>query len=118
MKKGEPMSSPWKEITPRDLQERLEAGETPLLLDVRTAPEVAACHLPRIVWIPMSDLPFRYSELDADREIVVLCEHGVRSVRVCQFLADQGYRKLVNMTGGMSGWTGPTETGLEPLPSP
>ena len=106
------MDSPWKEISPSELADRLEAGDGPVLVDVRTPPEVAAYHIPGIVWIPLDELTARYEELDPERETVLLCEHGVRSSMACLFLHQKGYPRLGNLTGGMSGWAGPIKQGL------
>lgn len=106
------MDAPWKEISPVELAGRLEAGDSPVLVDVRTPPEVAAYHIPGIVWIPLDEFSARYEQLDPEREIVLLCEHGVRSSMACLFLHKKGFARLVNLTGGMSGWEGPIERGL------
>ena len=102
----------WKEVSPHDLARRLEGGDAPVLVDVRTPSEVTAYHIPGVVWIPLDEIMARYGELDPERETVLLCEHGVRSTMACRFLHAQGYRNLGNMTGGMSCWDGPTERGL------
>lgn len=110
------MDDLWKEISPSELAQRLESGDRPVLVDVRTPPEVAAYHIPGIVWIPLNELTTRYDELDPEEEIVLLCEHGVRSAMACQFLHQKGYPSLGNLTGGMSVWDGPTERGLPRSP--
>ncbi|MBW3623564.1 MAG: rhodanese-like domain-containing protein [Armatimonadetes bacterium] len=106
------MEEPWKEISPVEMDRRLNAGDRPLLVDVRTPPEVAAYHIPGIHWIPLNELAARHQELDPEQEIVLICEHGVRSTIACQYLHQQGYRKLGNLSGGMSCWDGPIERGL------
>jgi rhodanese-related sulfurtransferase len=106
------MDNAWAEIGPKELEARLAAGERPVLVDVRTPPEVAAYHIPGIVWIPLNELGERYGELDPEREIVLLCEHGVRSSLACTFLHQNGFPRLGNLTGGMSVWDGPVERGL------
>ena len=105
------MRERWVEMDPKALELRLAAGDAPLLVDVRTAPEVAGCRIPGIVWIPLDELGSRYPELDPERETVLLCEHGIRSVVACRFLQGKDYKRLINLTGGMSGWDGATESG-------
>jgi rhodanese-related sulfurtransferase len=106
------MESPWTEITPQALAERLGAEESPLVVDVRTAPEVFAYHIPGVLWIPLNELAERYREIEPEREVVLICEHGVRSAMACRFLSAQGYTRLSNLAGGMSEWSGPVERGL------
>ena len=62
--------------------------------------------------IPMQVITQRLEELDPQRETMVLCEHGVRSMRVARFLVEQaGFENVGNMLGGMSAWEGPVERG-------
>jgi len=92
------------EIVPRDLKTRLDQGEPIMLLDVREPEEVAIVHLPGAVHIPMGDIPGRLHELDPDKEIVVYCHHGVRSMRVAMFLAQRDFAQVKNLAGGIDAW--------------
>lgn len=76
----------------------------PLLLDVREAWEYEHCHLPGAVLIPMHLIPARQQEIDPDRDVVVICHHGVRSMQVAMFLERQGHERLFNLTGGVAAW--------------
>src|SRR5689334_8342983 len=89
------------EIAPAELKQRLENGERPLLVDVREPWEVAAASLAGAINIPMGDLPSRLSELDPDRETIVMCHHGVRSAQVAMYLARNGFGRVVNLAGGI-----------------
>ncbi|HEY3227189.1 MAG TPA: MBL fold metallo-hydrolase [Planctomycetota bacterium] len=95
-------------IGPDDLTGRLERGENPVLLDVREIPELVGefGHLPGIVHIPLGEVPDRLPELDEsrDREIVVICKAGPRSIAAAQFLAQSGFPKVVFLAGGMMRW--------------
>ena len=83
-----------------------------LLLDVRTQPEWEAHHIPGAVLIPMHLLLERLSELDPNRETVVVCEHGVRSENVALYLArEANFTRVATMEGGMAEWNGPREYG-------
>jgi rhodanese-related sulfurtransferase len=87
------------------LKARLEsADDKPLLLDVREAWEFRLCALDGSVHIPMSQIPARLQELDTQREIVVVCHHGIRSNRVAHFLSHQGFRNVLNLAGGINAW--------------
>lgn len=94
-----------KQLTVRELKDRLAApGEPPVLLDVREGWELNICALPGAVHIPMGQIPARLDELDPRRETVVVCHHGVRSLRVAHFLESRGFRNLYNLQGGVDAW--------------
>lgn len=78
--------------------------EPPIVLDVREPRELAVCALDDAWHIPMGDIPARMGELPADRELVVMCHHGVRSMQVTQFLRHQGYQNVRNLAGGIDAW--------------
>jgi len=94
-----------KDITPRELQARLGSSESPVVLDVREAWEREIASLPGTVHIPMSEVPARLSELDPDRDLVVMCRSGGRSMQVAQFLDRQGFRSVANLSGGILQWS-------------
>ena len=76
----------------------------PLLLDVREIREVELCQISASVHMPMQTVPARINELDPDAEIVCICHHGARSMQVANFLKQNGYDKVFNLTGGIHAW--------------
>ena len=93
-----------REISVTELKRRLAAGDGPALLDVRASEELAICHLPGAIHIPMADIPGRLHELDPDREIVVFCHHGQRSAAVVGFLERHDFGSVANLRGGIERW--------------
>jgi adenylyltransferase/sulfurtransferase len=93
------------EITVKELNERLRAGEAIHLLDVREPFEREIINIGGTL-IPMRSLPDRIDELDdmKDEEIVVYCRSGARSGRVVSWLRSIGYRKALNLKGGVLAW--------------
>lgn len=81
-----------------------DAGNAPLLLDVREHWEYALCALPGSVHVPMREIPARLNELDPSRPIVCVCHHGVRSLQVAMFLEHRGFDAVFNLTGGIDAW--------------
>ena len=75
-----------------------------VLLDVREPHELALCHIPGSLNIPMGQVPARLGELPGDRQILVLCHHGGRSMRVTQFLRANDYQRVTNVAGGIDAW--------------
>jgi len=88
------------------------------LIDVRQPGEYEQGHIPGAILIPLSDLPYRYTELDADRETIVYCRSGVRSRSGCQILTGLGLKSVYDMEGGIVAYNGEqaegnVEAGLE-----
>ena len=94
-----------QQLTVRDFKQRLtQPGAPPLILDVREGWELKICALPGTTHIPMGQIPTRLDELDPECETVVVCHHGVRSLRVAHFLESRGFRNLYNLQGGVDAW--------------
>jgi rhodanese-related sulfurtransferase len=98
-------TSAYENITPRDLKSRLDAGERPVLLDVREPWEFELAHIEDSRLIPMSQLEERFTELDPDSEIVVICHHGNRSSYVAQAFQRAGFEKVLNLEGGLDAYS-------------
>ena len=92
------------EIAPAALKVLLDSPQPPLVLDVRENWERQAARLPGTVDIPMQEVPQRLAELPRDRQIVVMCHGGVRSLKVAHFLAQNGFSQLANLSGGIHAW--------------
>lgn len=95
------------QMSVRELHERLQQDNPPVVLDVREAWEVTIAQLDSAnpITIPMDQIPGRMNELDADSEIVIICHHGVRSYQVAAFLAAQGFSHVINLAGGINAWS-------------
>jgi rhodanese-related sulfurtransferase len=102
------------EIFPWDLQEALAAERTPVLLDVREPYEYAAMHIAGSINVPRGILEsaceYGYEdtvpELVAarDREVVVICRSGNRSVLAAHTMQRLGYARVRSLKTGLRGW--------------
>lgn len=92
-----------REISPTDFLARQAAGA--VLLDVRDDWELAIARVPGVLHIPMSQISQRLGELDRERETVVMCRSGGRSLAVARFLDQAGFRSVANLTGGVLAWS-------------
>jgi rhodanese-related sulfurtransferase len=94
------------EIPPAAVKGMLDESQDILLLDCREADEHAKAHIDGAKLLPMSELAGRLHEIAADRErnVVVHCHHGGRSLRVARFLREQGFTRAQSMAGGIDQW--------------
>ena len=90
------------EISPRQAQDRLQQGA--VLVDVREAHEYEEVHAQGASLMPLSEFESSYNALDKDTEIILVCRSGARSEKAGQFLLDNGYRNVTNLTGGTLAW--------------
>ena len=93
-----------RQFRPAELAAHIEAGHTPVLLDVREPWEWDICRLPGARLVPMRDLPARLAELNKNAETVVICHHGVRSYHAARYLETLGFANIVNLSGGVAAW--------------
>jgi rhodanese-related sulfurtransferase len=95
-----------KEMTPREFLERRAGGAEMTLLDVREDWETMLAPVPAdILHIPMGQIWDRLGELDSQRETVVICRSGGRSLEVARLLAAQGFVSVYNLVGGILAWS-------------
>lgn len=82
------------------------------LIDVRTAQEYRAGHVPQSVNVPLDRLEaIQQAAPDLDAPVYVYCRSGARSAQACAAMERMGYTKVQNI-GGMVDYTGPVETGV------
>lgn len=95
------------EVSPREVEAMRERGVDFVLLDCRLPREHAAASIDGSVLLPMQELPARLADLEPHKEakVVVHCHHGMRSLRVTQFLREQGFRDVTSMAGGIDLWS-------------
>lgn len=89
-----------KQISPKELDQK--KGIT--LLDVRTDKEYEQGHIPGAVHVPLSDIGTKIKKLKKDKDLVVYCQSGNRSIWAIKRLMGMGYTNLYNMKGGYSAW--------------
>jgi rhodanese-related sulfurtransferase len=89
----------------QELKERLDAGESVVVLDVREPNETAGGIIPGAVVIPLSQLSSRWEEVSSANEVVVYCALGARSLQGAAFLRENGVFNATSMDGGIFAWT-------------
>jgi rhodanese-related sulfurtransferase len=103
-----------REIMPWDLAERREANPDLLIVDVREPAEFAAMHIEGSLNVPRGILEsaceWDYEETEPElvrareREIVVVCRSGYRSVLAAHSLQVLGYDNVASLQTGLRGW--------------
>src|SRR5262245_11093772 len=94
------------EVTPQEVKRRLDSGEPMLLIDCREPEEYAIGRIEGAQLIPMRSIPGELAMLEsAAKPVVVYCHHGIRSLRVAEWLRGQGLEECQSMSGGVDGWS-------------
>ncbi len=89
-----------KQLSPKELDEK----KGMVLLDVRTNNEYAQGHIPGAVHIPLSEIGEKVKKLKKDKDIVVFCASGNRSIWAIKRLMGMGFKNLYNLKGGYRAW--------------
>ena len=91
-------------ISPAELEARRDAGDAPTVIDVRTAEEFKAGHIPGAVNIPFDQVAQRISEVDAANGVALYCMVGPRARKGEEALLRSGYTSVLHVDGGL--WMG------------
>ena len=70
-------------------------------IDVRTKAEYKGRNIPQFKNIPLGS---SFEQLPRDKEIVVICQSGMRSLKACKQLKKQGFQRVTNVRGGMGAY--------------
>jgi len=76
-----------------------------VLLDVREPFERDLAVIEPSIHIPMGEVPERLEEIPKDRELIVYCHSGSRSMMVAGYLAGRGWKSVANLSGGIDAWS-------------
>jgi rhodanese-related sulfurtransferase len=97
----------YHEIDTREAAQLVAAGNV-RIVDVRTPQETASGIIVGAQLIPVDQLEARMREIPKDGKPTILyCAGGGRSAAACEFLSQQGYENLLNLSGGFGSWSGP-----------
>ena len=94
-----------KNITPTEVQQKLDSKQPVLILDVRQPQEYSSDgHIKGARLMPLNSLRNRLEELPRNTPIVCVCRSGARSRTASELLQTQGFADVSNMGGGMFAW--------------
>jgi adenylyltransferase/sulfurtransferase len=94
-----------QELEPRELAGRLHRGDPVAVIDVREPYEWRIARIEGARLIPLSTLGAMAAELPKDRDLVLYCHHGTRSRAAAEFLVQQGFSRVWNLSGGIARWS-------------
>lgn len=90
-------------ITVQEAKDKIK-DKSVQFIDVRTPGEYKANHRKPFKNIPLSNLPSQVDKLEKHKEVVVICQSGMRSAKAANILKKQGFENIYNVKGGMSAW--------------
>jgi rhodanese-related sulfurtransferase len=103
-----------EEVFPWDIQEELDAGKTPMILDIREPYEFEAVHIKNSINVPRGILEsacdYDYEETVPElvqarnQAIIIVCRSGYRSVLAAYVMQQMGYRHTRSLKTGLRGW--------------
>ena len=96
------------EISPQEANERLTAGRPAALIDVREPWEYATAHISGSRLVPMQYVPAELQSLEGladERDLLIVCHHGVRSLQVAAWLRERGIENAFSIGGGIDRWS-------------
>jgi len=94
-----------KQVSVKELAERLQAENPPILIDVREDDEYAFARVDPSEHKPLGDIFSWADELDKDKEYMMLCHSGNRSMQAAMLLQQMGFANVSNVTGGIDAWS-------------
>ncbi len=93
-----------QDIDPRELENRIANDSRLMIVDVREPWEFRNGHVPNAKLIPLGELHARYTELDPETPVAVICQSGNRSQTGAALLAQKGFKQVFNVREGTTGW--------------
>ncbi|MFE8697857.1 rhodanese-like domain-containing protein [Cytobacillus sp. FJAT-53684] len=93
-----------KQISTVELKKELK-NKNIQFIDVRTPGEFHRGNIRGFKNIPLQQLAQKANELSIDKEVVVICQSGMRSNKASKLLKKLGFKNVTNVKGGMSAWS-------------
>lgn len=93
------------QISSQTLHDKMTGDAPIVLVDVRSPKEFELAHIEGSINIPAPDLRSRYKELDPGQTCVVVCGTGHRSSLGTSLLKQMGFKEVMNVAGGMTGYS-------------
>ncbi|MEI4831249.1 rhodanese-like domain-containing protein [Bacillus sp. FJAT-53711] len=92
-----------KNISGKELKDEIKK-KNKQLIDVRTPGEFRGNHIQGFRNMPLNELVQKANSLDKNKEVIVICQSGMRSKQATKVLKKLGFKHIVNVSGGMNAW--------------
>ncbi|WML47143.1 rhodanese-like domain-containing protein [Neobacillus sp. PS3-34] len=92
-----------KNISTAELKQVLKE-KNKQFVDVRTPAEFKSNHINGFINMPLHQLSNKANQLSKEKEVVVICQSGMRSTKASKQLKKMGFTNVMNVRGGMSAW--------------
>lgn len=93
-----------KNINGKELKAALHKKNNQFI-DVRTPSEFRGNHIQGFRNIPLNELMQKVNHLDKNKEVIVICQSGMRSKQAAKMLKKLGFQHITNVSGGMNAWS-------------
>tara|TARA_B100001123_G_C14981833_1_gene895949 strand:- start:149 stop:481 length:333 start_codon:yes stop_codon:yes gene_type:complete len=93
------------EITVQELKKLRDFNKNIQIIDVRDDSERQHVSIKGTKHIKLSELASRFSEINHDENIFVMCHNGIRSQVAVKWLKSKGCNYAVNVLGGIDAWS-------------
>jgi adenylyltransferase/sulfurtransferase len=107
-----PAVGPVPQLAPATLAEWYASGRSFALVDVREPYEWELARLPSATLLPLGTLAQSAGDVPRDRDVVLLCHHGMRSQQAAQLLQSLGVTRVFNLSGGIDRWSREVDPGV------
>ena len=105
--KGIRQSNAFLNLDVKSFAEKIMKDKEVIILDVRTSAEFAEGAIKGAINIDVNASNFKekVSTLDKEKSYLIYCRSGMRSVKACNIMSENGYRQLFNLLGGYQAWS-------------
>jgi phage shock protein E len=105
--KGIRQSNAFLNLDVKSFAEKIMKDKEVIILDVRTPAEFAEGAIKGAINIDVNASNFKekVSTLDKEKSYLIYCRSGMRSVKACNIMSENGYRQLYNLLGGYQAWS-------------
>ncbi len=93
-----------KLLKPQELQQQMQAGTAPIIVDVRLPSEWMALRIGNVLNIPLNKMFTDSKRLAKDMPVLTVCNSAYRSSMGASVLLKQGFKDVLNMEGGSEAW--------------
>jgi len=101
------------EVTVQQLKEALDNPNLSIkVIDVREPDEYQIAHIEGVPLMPLSQLSYRFGELNPNQAYYIHCKLGGRSMKALEFLRQQGFKNLKSVSGGITAWSNEIDPAL------